>query len=478
MLFNSHEFIFGFFPLCVLGFFLLARWSHRVATLWLVTASLFFYGWWSPRYLVLLVASIIANFLAGQMISKAGPGKGKPLLVLAVAGNLALLALFKYAGFFIHETNRLGLAIPALKLVLPIGISFYTFTQIAFLVDAYRGQAREYNPLHYALFVSWFPHLISGPVLHHKQMMPQFADAETYRPRVESFAVGLTMFAFGLAKKVLIADQFAQYAKPLFAAADGGSAPMLFEAWTGALAYALQLYFDFSGYSDMAVGLSRVFNVKLPLNFNSPYKSASIIEFWRRWHMTLSAFLRDYLYYSLGGNRRGVARRYVNLMITMVLGGLWHGAGWGFILWGALHGLFLVFNHLWRSLRPAQEASALGHAASVLLTFLVVVIAWIPFRAHSLHGAVHDLRGMAGLNGVSELPGAEITAWLGGGLAIVWFLPNTQELLAKYSPAWDTVSPTRLQWRYSTLAGVAAGVLVACSILLLSRTSEFLYFQF
>jgi len=503
MLFNSYEFLFVFFPICALGFFQLARRSQRAAILWLIGASLLFYAWWSPRYLLLLLSSIVLNFAAGRKLASAGPGAGKRLLVLAVTANLVVLAVFKYAGFFIHETNRLGLAIPDPGIVLPIGISFFTFTQIAFLVDAHRGQAREYNPAHYALFVTWFPHLISGPVLHHKQMMPQFADAATYRPSLESFAVGLTMFVFGLAKKVLLADQFALYASPVFAGAEGAGAhgPMLFSAWMGALAYALQLYFDFSGYSDMAVGISRVFNVKLPLNFNSPYKATSIIEFWRRWHMTLSAFLRDYLYFSLGGNQLGVLRRYLNLMITMVLGGLWHGAGWGFILWGALHGIFLVVNHMWRSIRPGASRTALGRAASVALTFLVVVVAWVPFRAKSLEGAWVLLRGMVGLNGVSLpqglpfggwLPGAtfsgllpglnysgsEVAAWLLAGLSIVWFLPNSQQLLSRYAPAWESVQPAGLDWRFSRLAGIAAGVLLASSIVMLNRSSEFLYFQF
>jgi D-alanyl-lipoteichoic acid acyltransferase DltB (MBOAT superfamily) len=502
MLFNSYEFLFAFFPLCVIGFFLLARSSEKLATLWLVGASLFFYAWWSPRYLALLLASIAMNFVAGRAIASAAPGTGKRLLTLAVAANLVLLAVFKYAGFFVHEANRLGLGLPELAIILPIGISFFTFTQIAYLVDAHRGQAREYNPLHYALFVTWFPHLISGPVLHHKQMMPQFANPATYLPSAESFAVGMTMFVFGLAKKVLLADQFALYASPVFGGAERGSDPLLFNAWVGAIAYALQLYFDFSGYSDMALGISRVFNVKLPLNFNSPYKSASIIEFWRLWHMTLSAFLRDYLYFSLGGNKHGTARRYLNLMITMLLGGLWHGAGWGFILWGGLHGLFLVLNHLWRTITPAGASGILRHTASVLLTFVVVVVAWVPFRSHSLEGALGMLRGMAGLNGVSLpqplsnafswlhgasfnglLPGAnysgsECVAWLAAGMAMVWFVPNSQQLLARFCPAWDTVAPVSVQWSYSRFAGVAVGVLFGCSVMLLNRTSEFLYFQF
>ncbi|RYG25077.1 MAG: MBOAT family protein, partial [Burkholderiales bacterium] len=337
MLFNSYAFVFLFLPITFVGFFLIARFSHFMAALWLAAASLFFYGWWDPRYVVLLVASIGLNYVMGYVIGKARSADGptpraKLLLILALAANLGILGYYKYTDFFINTVNDLSGAGWALHhVILPLGISFFTFTQIAFLVDVYRGIAREYNAVHYVLFASYFPHLIAGPVLHHKQMMPQFHRPETYRINVANFNDGMTIFVIGLFKKVLIADQFALYANPVFTAVEGGATLSMTEAWVGALAYTFQLYFDFSAYSDMAIGLSRMFNVDLPINFNSPYKSRSIIDFWRRWHITLSTFLRDYLYFGLGGNRHGAVRRYVNLLTTMVLGGLWHGANWTFV---------------------------------------------------------------------------------------------------------------------------------------------------
>jgi alginate O-acetyltransferase complex protein AlgI len=338
MLFTSYEFVLLYLPVVFFIFFFVARRSARAAATWLVVASVFFYGWWNPKFVLLLLASVCFNYSAGYLIGHDRSRRNKILLVTAIVANLGLLGVFKYANFFITTLNGTGTHLALLDIVLPAGISFFTFTQIAFLVDAYRGLAKEYDFVHYLLFVTWFPHLIAGPVLHHKQMMPQFADADTYRPHSESISVGLTLFSFGLCKKVLLADQFGLFANPVFDAAAQGVQPHLIAAWVGALAYTLQLYFDFSGYSDMAIGLSRMFNVKLPLNFDSPYKATNIIDFWRRWHMTLSAFLRDYLYFSLGGNRKGRMRRHLNLIATMLLGGLWHGAGWNFVVWGGLHG--------------------------------------------------------------------------------------------------------------------------------------------
>ena len=335
MLFNSYEFIFLYLPVVFIGFFFIGRYNFRFAALWLAAVSLFFYGWWNPKFVVLLLGSILFNFGAGYLISHAKIAeKSKSIFFISIIANLALLGVFKYANFFIATANTFGTQWDSLDIILPLGISFFTFTQIAYLVDVYRGIAREYDFIYYLLFVTWFPHLIAGPVLHHKQMMPQFASPSIYKPNPESIAVGLTLFSFGLFKKVMLADQFALYANPVFADAAKGAQPMFNEAWIGVLAYTLQLYFDFSGYSDMAIGLSRIFNVKLPLNFDSPYKAGNIIDFWRRWHMTLSKFLRDYLYVPLGGNRKGPTRRHLNLLATMLLGGLWHGAGWNFVLWG------------------------------------------------------------------------------------------------------------------------------------------------
>lgn len=515
MLFNSYVFIFGFLPPVVAGFFLIGRRSRTSAAAWLALASIVFYAYWSPKYVPLLLASATFNFLMGRAIVRAGPGSrgSYRLLAAAVVGDLALLAYYKYASFFVSNVADLTHAhwvVPTI--VLPLGISFFTFTQIAFLVDAYRGKVREFRFVHFVLFVTYFPHLIAGPVLHHSEMMPQFEDAETYRPRAENFAVGLTIFVIGLWKKVIFADGIAAYVAPVFDVPHAGHVGFL-EAWGAALAYTLQLYFDFSGYSDMAIGLSRLFGIVLPLNFNSPYKARNVVDFWRRWHMTLSRFLRDYLYIPLGGNRHGTARRYVNLGLTMVLGGLWHGAGWTFVLWGALHGAYLIVNHVWQRARgrSGDAPSRLGAAGSTALTFLLVVVAWVFFRAPSVQVAGRVLRGMAGLDGI-VIP----TAWraaLGGGaallerlgvaagdtgafggfpqllriallLAIVWFLPNTQEIMRRYRPALDFTAPpdgrvpAALTWvpsgRWALLAGAAALVGIAN----ITKVSTFLYYQF
>lgn len=352
MLFNSYIFIFCFLPIVMIGFFGLARISRAFAVSWLALASVFFYGYWNPTYVGLLLGSIIFNYKMGMWITKADAQDDKVLkkrlLTFAITGNLLLLIYYKYANFFVTNVNSLiGTDWSFNNLILPLGISFFTFTQIAYLVDTFQGKVKEYNFSHYLLFVTYFPHLIAGPVLHHKQMMPQFNATATYRISLENIAIGLTFFSIGLAKKVLLADNLAEYATPVFTAADTGVPVQFFGAWVGALAYTFQLYFDFSGYSDMAIGISKMFGVNLPINFNSPYKAQSIIEFWRRWHISLSQFLREYLYFPLGGNRKGPTRRYINLLITMVLGGLWHGANWTFVIWGGLHGLYLCINHFW-----------------------------------------------------------------------------------------------------------------------------------
>jgi alginate O-acetyltransferase complex protein AlgI len=515
MLFNSYVFIFLFFPATFLGFFWISRNSRPLAALWLAAASVFFYGWWDAKYVALLLASAAFNFAMGSTIARArdkpGPrARGTALLAFAITANLALLGYYKYTNFFVSTANQVaGLGWIPLDIILPLGISFFTFTQIAYLVDVHRGIAREYNLIHYLLFVTYFPHLIAGPVLHHKQMMPQFASSKTYKIDIHNVNSGLTIFAIGLFKKVVLADQFAVYANPVFNAVSWGGEPKLIEAWTGALAYALQLYFDFSGYSDMAIGMSRMLNIRLPLNFNSPYKATNIIEFWRRWHMTLSAFLRDYLYFPLGGNRKGSARRYLNLLATMLLGGLWHGASWTFVLWGGLHGVYLIINHGWRALKEAFKLPAVPGASLIAgaLTFVSVVAAWVPFRAESFGAAVAMLKGMAGLHGVSlppvlagslsgltrfgvefwgaspltTLPILEVGAWLAAGLAIVWLLPNAQQIFSiteQSSVRTEPRLPKWLYWRASRVVGAVTGIGFAISLVCISRASQFLYFQF
>ena len=517
MLFNSYAFIFGFLPVALIGFFWLARLSHAFAAGWLALASLFFYGYWNPAYIGLLLGSIAFNYAFGLWIAKAGvrreERRKKHLLVAAIAANLALLGYYKYANFFIGSVNTVaGTSWSLGEIILPLGISFFTFTQIAFLVDTYQGKVKEYSFIHYILFVTYFPHLIAGPVLHHKEMMPQFARPATFRFHGETFALGMTIFVLGLAKKVLIADSLAEFPEPIFSAVGAGGQPTLFEAWIGALSYTLQLYFDFSGYSDMAIGLSLMFNVRLPLNFNSPYKSASIIEFWRRWHMTLSRFLRDYLYIPLGGNRKGKLRRYVNLSATMLLGGLWHGAGWTFVIWGGLHGIYLAINHAWRVFKQRLglgEGGLLVRLLSIALTFMAVVAAWVFFRAESFSSALSMLSGMIGQNGVSlsESAWRHLSAshpqWLEGvamnglaplskvnsdralilivlGLLIVWSFPNVQQLVRRFRPVLDEaeLGESRLHWRFNMAFAWMAALVFVLSLSFLSRVRDFLYFQF
>lgn len=408
MLFTTVAFICVFLPVVVAVFYGVARFSHSGAALWLFVASVFFYGYWMPEFTLLLLGSIVGNYLVGARISAGADGssalakrRSRLWLVFGVTTNLVLLAYFKYANFFVDNFNAaLGTQWSMTRVILPIGISFFTFTQIAYLVDTWSKGIREYRFVHYGLFVTYFPHLIAGPVLHHAQMMPQFREASTYRFQGGNFTAGMAIFALGMLKKVVLADGVSPYADAIFRGADAGSFPDLQEAWLGAVAYTLQLYFDFSGYSDMAIGLSWMFNVKLPFNFNSPYKSTNISEFWRRWHMSLSQFLRDYLYIALGGNRRGNVQRYANLMTTMVLGGLWHGASWSFVIWGFLHGLYLAVNHAFRAvcgpvLRARLDRSRAFAVLAWLLTMLAVVVAWVLFRAETLHGAGRVLLGMS-----------------------------------------------------------------------------------
>jgi D-alanyl-lipoteichoic acid acyltransferase DltB (MBOAT superfamily) len=512
MLFNTFNFIFIYLPVVLAGFFLLARYSSHAAAFWLALASLFFYGSWDYRYLPLLLGSITGNYWLAYLIGKAKIlAKKKRLLSVAIGSNLVLLGYYKYANFFganlaaFTEMKQWA----TLDIVLPIGISFFTFTQVAFLVDTFQGKVREYRFTHYVLFVTYFPHLIAGPVLHHKEMMPQFAERKTYLPSADSFAIGLTIFVIGLAKKVLIADTIAPLANPVF---EVNAHPALIEAWFGALAYTMQLYFDFSGYSDMAIGLSRLFGVRLPLNFNSPYKAENIIDFWRRWHMTLSRFLRDYLYIPLGGNRNGSWARYRNLFVTMLLGGLWHGAGWTFVIWGGLHGFYLILNHGWHyvkeKLRLEKLDSFFGKMIGRGLTFVVVVVAWVFFRAPDLVTALDVLEGMTGLKGIAlpswardQLAWLLQTGWtvkfdgipyidfgslgvpvLGLAFGIVWCAPNTQEIMAKAQPCLEEVvvnrSLLRIEWRTSRywLVSISVGFLLC--VVSMNKVSEFLYFQF
>ena len=498
MLFTSGEFLFVFLPVTLLVFFAAARFLGKgAAAAWLTLASLAFYGYWRIEHTVLLLASIAVNYAFGEWILRArhrASATARTLLIVAVSANLAALAYFKYADFFLRTAADLsGADIPLLGVVLPLGISFFTFTQIAYLVDVHAGKVIERNPLHYALFVTYFPHLIAGPVLHHAEMMPQFRLAEIYRPQLRNFAIGLCFLFVGLAKKVLIADSVAPIANTVFGAGPDVSLAAS-AAWLGVVAYSLQIYFDFSGYSDMAVGLSLLFGVRLPYNFNSPYKAWNITEFWRRWHMTLSRFLRDYLYVPLGGNRHGRARRYVNLMLTMLLGGLWHGASWTFVIWGGLHGAYLVVNHGWQFLREkfgwtarvAGAGGVLARGAGVALTLLCVMVGWVFFRAPDLASAIGIIKSMFGVAGgvpLSALAGYPqgALAWIVGFSLIALFARNSQELIDGHLTRWLDRKSTGS--RYPEMLAVKVGALcvgvVLMAVAAASRTvAEFIYFNF
>jgi D-alanyl-lipoteichoic acid acyltransferase DltB (MBOAT superfamily) len=499
MLFNSYPFLLLFLPIVLIGYAIIGRTLGRGAVFtWLVAASLFFYGWWNWFFLTLLLASLLFNYAAGTWLSnldKRPPAK--IVLGVALAFNIGFLGYFKYADFFITNINTLlGADRPLLRLVLPLGISFYTFQKIAYLVDSYQGKTRGYGFRDFCLFVSFFPQLIAGPITHHGEIMPQFRKHDTERAHWDDWSVGFTLFTFGLAKKVLLADRLATFASPVFQVARHGADFGLAEAWAGVLAYTLQLYFDFSGYSDMAIGLARLFGIRLPMNFNSPYQATNIADFWRRWHVTLSRFLRDYLYIPLGGNRRGSLRKYFNLFITMLIGGIWHGAGWTFVIWGALHGLYLTIHHAWRDRigKPQEPPSAVKIFAARGATFLFIVVAWIFFRADGFMAAKSLLVSMTGAHGFSSnLARIRLNAaWftIVPLLLVVWFFPNSHQLLKRFEPTLEYAQKSDdrlgvvhkwaqwLVWRPRLAWAIGITALAVGSIVGLSRITEFIYWQF
>jgi D-alanyl-lipoteichoic acid acyltransferase DltB (MBOAT superfamily) len=508
MLFNSHVFLFVVLPVTLAGLLLLRRLpSTAPMRLWLLAASLVFYGWWSLAHLALLLASILANHLLGRAIGRARaarPALAWRLTALGVAANLALLGWFKYATFVAGNLAALGgLDLAVQAVALPLAISFYTFQQIAYLVDVRRGEAGDYGLLDYALFVTFFPQLIAGPIVHHKELVPQFHDPRSGRLDPQDVAAGLVFLVIGLLKKLALADPIGELAAPTFAAA---GTPGALEAWLAVGAFTLGLYFDFSAYSDMAVGLARMCGMRLPYNFASPYQAASIVEFWRRWHMTLSRFLRDYLYIPLGGNRHGAARRHLNLMLTMLLGGIWHGAGWTFIAWGALHGTYLLVNHAWSRAVAAGRARALPLPVARGVTLLAVMLAWVFFAAPGFDVALSVLSGMAGLHGIGPRPpvvGTLVDVLLGRvpvglegeagfpalvgrlgslaafalGWAIVLAAPNSQQIVdgAAGERGWGAAW---LRFRPTAAAAVATAAGFVAALMLMADVKEFVYFQF
>jgi D-alanyl-lipoteichoic acid acyltransferase DltB (MBOAT superfamily) len=508
MLFNSYQFIFGFLPVVCLLYFVVARfWGRKAGAAVLVGASLFFYGWWNERYVWILLLSIGCNAGFAIALIRGETGQRFWILLTGLGFNLLLLGYLKYAIFIAQNVNAIfGVDLQVDPGPLPLGISFFTFQKIAFLIDAYVGGVTTFNLLDYCLFVTFFPQLIAGPIVRHNEIIPQFRTLPR-RPRASDFAIGISIFAIGLFKKVCLADLSAAWVNPLFSTAASGAPIGFVDAWIAALAYSFQLYFDFSGYSDMAIGLARLFGIVLPINFYSPYKAVNIIDFWRRWHISLSRFLRDFIYIPLGGNRRGVPRRYINLAVAMLLGGLWHGAAWTFVLWGALHGLMLALNHAWHFLRrrvrlPPGNDPAVVRMAAWAITFIAVTSAWVLFRASSLASAGTILSTMYGMGG-DNLVGALLTYWrsewslliafrwsessalwllLVG--AVAFLLPNSYQLFERFRPALverpfdDASSKPRLRWKPDWRWAVCLSLMLLVAVLRIRELSPFIYFQF
>lgn len=528
MLFNSPVFIAGFLPVVLLGFFLLAgNGRQRLAGVWLTISSLVFYGWWNPGYVPLLVGSMLFNYLLGGYLVRK---PSRLVLVAGVVANLLLLGYYKYTNFFVDVASQaFGLQWSMSQIVLPLAISFFTFQQIAYLSDAHDGAVVEHDFLNYSLFITFFPHLIAGPITHHREMLDQFREPDNFRPRFDNIAVGSTLFLLGLFKKVVFADTLGATATPIFADTAQGIAPHVADAWTGALTYTLQIYFDFSGYTDMAIGLGLLFGISLPPNFDSPYKARNVIEFWSRWHMTLTRFLTAYIYNPIvlrvtrarvaAGRpqpRRGkmTAGAFFALVayptvLTMFISGFWHGAGWQYVVFGLLHGFYLVVAHGWRAFKASRglkldSDSPWKRGAAVLLTFMCVVVAMVFFRAPDVPTALSMLRGMAGLNEALPLPSFVVNLppapWTIGRvirsdfaliavlLALVWLLPNTQQWMRHYKTAlnwqprkhWAENWSAALTWRPTPAIGAAIGAMsfFALAWTFSSAPTEFLYFQF
>ncbi len=485
MLFNSFEYLLLFLPLTFFLYFLCNHLGYNRGGLYLlILSSLLFYSYWHPSDLLLLAISIIFNFFIGGALLKSNEHK-KSILIFGLATNLLFLGYYKYGAFFALLINSgLGISLPLPTAILPLAISFFTFQQIAYLIDCYNKEVEVYELPHYTLFIAFFPQLIAGPIVHHKEMMPQFSTEKAKKIHLENIALGLFLFSLGLFKKVAIADSLSNWVAAGF---DRAETLSLFDGWLTSFSYTLQLYFDFSGYTDMALGGALLFNIKLPQNFNSPYKADSIQEFWKRWHMTLSRFLKDYIYIPLGGNRKGSLRTYINLILTFLIGGIWHGAGWLFILWGLLHGVALAFQRFWQ-----KTNISLPKTLSWFLTFHFINISWVFFRAREWNDAIKILRSMFGFDGLG-LPTCLIdtfpllssfgiigkdSIFLGTPgefqlkvllkllffLGLALFCKNSREMTERFKMKWQTAILAAFFWVYGLLS--------------FGNSTEFLYFQF
>ncbi len=513
MLFNSYEFIFLFLPITAIIYFLLGQYRlFKIAKVWLILASLFFYGWWETRSLLLICCSILFNFTMGRCIASQPrqASTSRVLLFVGVSCNIALLGYFKYSNFISANFNWLaGGSFKIESLILPLAISFFTLQQIAYLVDVYKGEAPKYSFIHYTLFVTFFPHLIAGPIVHHRDLIPQFEKDSRFRLQVENVAIGLTLFSFGLFKKIVIADTFATMADPMFNQALLNGDIHFIDAWCAAIAYTFQIYYDFSAYSEMAIGLSYILGISLVLNFDSPYKATSMIDHWTRWHITLSRFFRTYVYIPLGGNRKGKLRRYINLFITTFLSGLWHGANWNFVLWGVLHGVYLIINHTWRDLKEKlgikwNDDNFIYQWSCRLLTFAAVVFSLACFRSDGFNVVFSVAKAMFNVGDFSighyyEIAISQINIVtyikpliLGLSpltivftlLAItslwVWLMPNVIALMHNHPVVigQQPVEIARRHWSPTIGWSTIAALLATIAIINLATVSKFIYFQF
>jgi len=539
MLFNSYEFIFAFLPVVVAVFFALGRASRGWALGWIIAASLFFYAWWRPLNVLIIAPSVVINFVLARVLERLGKqgrrSAARAVLVVGIAFNVAFLGYFKYANFFVGAINdAFRTQMVLARIILPLGISFITFQKIAFLIDVHAGRVESFRLQDYCLFVLFFPQLIAGPIVHYREMMPQFHGVSC-RFDKENVSVGLTLLAFGLFKKVFLADHIASLVTPVYEHATPGNSVAFLPAWIAAVGFTLQIYFDFSGYTDMALGIARLFGVRLPPNFNSPLRATSIIDFWQRWHMTLTRFLTAYIYNPLvlWLTRRRAARdisgfasrnksrgafielAFIELlvfptMLTMIVSGIWHGAGYTFIVWGVLHGVFLTVNQAWRIVGPKlwrdkSSYEPFMQPAGFIVTFACVAASMVVFRSPNLKTAAGLLQGMLGLHGIglSGLRSAfsvgltRVAFWIAVPACIAFLCPNILQILSRYEPAlgWKLSGPgqfpgfgrgphdgatakTRLLWGPSLEWAVAVSIIVAIGILYLGGQSEFLYWQF
>jgi alginate O-acetyltransferase complex protein AlgI len=501
MLFNSPFFLLAFLPVALVGFAILGRFGRRAAIGWLAFASILFYAKWKPAFVLVLLGSMLGNFLFSRFIAanKANPRAQSLWLLAGIVANLGTLGYFKYLFPLLNFFTHIGVAHREWgSVVLPLGISFFTFTQLGYLIDLKQGEAEPQSLVSYALFVTFFPHLIAGPILHHKEIMPQFAEEKGYGLNRDDFALGVTWFIMGLFKKVMIADMIAPYPNAVFADPVHQS---IAAAWVGAISYLLQLYFDFSGYSDMAIGLARMFSIRFPFNFNSPYKATTVIEYWARWHMTLTRYITLYLYtpISLAVSRaRLSAGKKVSTkaartpsgfasmvafptIVAMFLAGVWHGAGLQFMVFGLIHGICMTLEHAWRLFRPPSQATnkPLLRCASVLRVCLTVLVADIFFRSSSTGSALALLRSMVGMNGLGGPRVATRALWPFALFVVVWLMPNTQQILGQTETGVD-LAPVQfgLRWRLSPLWALTTGIALFLVIINLNNSTTFLYFQF